>query len=142
MKFTYDGTTYNGSREEIIWELKIVLYRIPLLFKNNIFYINDEEYQTYTGKYNVENIKKIIISKILTKVPVNQFEYNDKIYFGSKEQILKNIEKDLRNSFSYDGDMYYVGEERRINVFQHKVNLLLLHEEMIAKALEGIRNEI
>ncbi len=145
MKFKYDGTTYVGSREQIIRELKNDLENKSLTFSKleSALYFGEEKYILSKGtEFNVDAIRRVFINKVLNKVPENSFHYNDKTYFGDKEKILKEIEADLRKDFRYTGGTYFVGEETHVHVHNIYLNLVLLHEEMIAQALKRIENEI
>ncbi len=148
MKFTYDGTTYTGSREQIIESLKNDLEN-KKIFKllnypdRKCFRLGQEECLLSICSFsNIDAIRKRLINEALDKVPENYFKYYGQVYYGSKEQILKNIEKDLRSNFSVKGNTYYVGEEICIYVHNLPMNLVLLHEELIAQALKRLENEI
>ena len=147
MNFKYDGKIYTGTRQEIIESLKDDLKHC-LIFRFSIdekrFSLGEEEYILFRHtNCNVNGIKTEMIQAALNKVPENFFIYDGSTYYGSKEKILKNIEKDLRNSFFLLCGDFCTGEERcgqRDHSFN--LNLITLHENMIAQALRKIKNDI
>ena len=154
MNFTYNNAIYTGTREEIIESLKNDLEKISVVLMYcpdgpctpkivNIFHLGEEDREVCNyGNFNVNAIKEKMIQKALAKVPENLFDYNGKTYYGSKEQILRDIEMILRNHFSIIGNTYYVGESTYTHTSNCPLNLISLHEELIAKEIKRLEKEI
>ncbi len=151
MKYKYDGQTYVGSRKEIIESLKHDLEnnkQLMFIFHKDekIFCLGEEKYLLLRHcTFNVNFIKKHLIIRALEKVPENSFKYkyNHKIYYGSKEKILEKIEKDLRKDFMLRDGIFHVGGETHSPLRGlFPVDLILLCNQLIARALKKIENEI
>ncbi len=148
MKFKYNNQIYVGSREQIIESLKHDLEdnkRLTFDSNEKTFRLGEEEYIILRpANFNVDSIKRIMVQAALDKIPENSFQYNGKTYYGNKEKILKNIEKDLRTDFKIISGVFHTGKES-CSLSQHYnlvTDLFVLHKNLIKQALKKVENDI
>jgi len=148
MKFKYDDAVFTGTRDEIVSKVIRHLRLTHLVFDtiNNEFVLGEEKVRAdrITWSPTTQVIKDRLIKIAVDKIPDGgSFNYDNRVYFGTKAVILKNIKSRLEKDFkAKNATTFTCGEETAIYVLAVSIDLIDLHKQMIESEMKRLEHEI
>jgi len=148
MKFKYEDAEFTGTRDDIISQLIRHLRLINLVFDTiqDEFVLGEERVSVDRIAFSptTKLIKERLIKAAVAKVPHSgSFNYDNKVYFGTKAVILKNIKSHLEKDFkARNATTFTCGEETATYMVAVSIDLIDLHKQMIESEMKRLEHEI